>query len=116
MNTRVWNLFEIAGKLASERADQKSFLLGAVGIRRDGAMVSAVNSISQEPNRLLHSEYRLAKKLDCGSTVYVARIRLLNGEFACAKPCFDCEKVLRSRRVRRIYYTITNNEYGVLDL
>ena len=116
MNRHVWSYFDLAGKLAVKNQSHKSFLLGAIGVRKDGALVSAVNSISQEPDRRAHAEYRLSKRIDQGSIVYVARVRLLNGEFAMARPCHDCEKVLRSKRVRRVYYTISNCEYGVLDL
>jgi tRNA(Arg) A34 adenosine deaminase TadA len=114
MNNRTWDYFELAGKIAISKNDNRGFLLGGIAIRNDGAMVSAVNSISQEPDRRAHAEYRLAQKIDTGSTIYVARVRLLNGEFAMAKPCHACEKILRSKRVRKIYYTISNNEYGVL--
>ena len=116
MNGKVWGYFEKARELAIAKQDNKSFILGAVGIRRDGAVVYAVNSISQEPNRLLHCEYRICRKIDQGSTIYLVRVRLLNGEYAMSKPCPDCEKVLKSRRVKRVYYTISNNEYGVLEL
>lgn len=115
MNNKVWGYFDLAGKAATSKQDLRGFLLGAVAVRNDGALVSSVNSVAHEPNRLLHAEYRISSKIDKGSTVYVARIRLLNGEFACSKPCFSCEKVLRTRKVDRVYYTISNDEYGVLD-
>ena len=115
MNNKIWNYFEIAGKLASYKAGEKSFLLAACAHRGDGAFVSAVNSISQQPNRLLHAEKRICNKLDYGATVYVARVRLLDGEFALSKPCFSCEKALRSKRVARVYYTIDQHNFGVLE-
>lgn len=115
MNNKIFKYFEIARKLAITDTSSKSFLLAAVGCRSDGAMVSAINSISQEPNRLLHAERKLMPKLDYRSTVYVVRVRLLNGELACSRPCFSCQKALKSRRVKRCYYTINNNEYGVID-
>lgn len=115
MNRQIWENLNLAGKIAISKDNGRAFLLGALGIRKDGVMVFAANSTSQEPDRRGHAEYRMAAKLDRGSTVYVARIRLLNGEFAMAKPCFSCEKVLKSKRVKRVYYTISNNEYGVLD-
>jgi tRNA(Arg) A34 adenosine deaminase TadA len=115
MNRRIWNFFEMAGKLAVAKEDERAFLLGAVAVRKDGAMVFASNSVSQEPNRRAHAEHRISHKIDQGSTVYVARIRLLNGEFAMARPCWDCHKILKSKRVKRVYYTISNNEYGVID-
>lgn len=116
MNRRIWNFFEMAGKLTSSKEDNRRYLIGAVAIRKDGALVSAVNSCSQIPDRHVHAEYRLALKMDQGSTVYVARVRLLNGEFAMARPCFECRKILTGKRVKRVYYTISNNEYGVLDI
>ena len=115
MNRQIWNFFEMAGKIAVAKEDERAFKLGVVAVRKDGVMVFTSNSVSQEPNRRAHAEWRAAGKIDYGSTVYVARVRLLNGEFALAKPCFACEKVLRSRKVKRIYYTISHNEYGVLD-
>jgi tRNA(Arg) A34 adenosine deaminase TadA len=116
MNRRIWNFFEMAGKLAVAKDDDRAFLLGAAAVRKDGVLVFASNSVSQEPNRRAHAEYRISGKLDQGSTIYVARIRLLNGEFAMARPCLDCQKVLKSKRVKRVYYTISNAEYGVLDI
>src|ERR1700743_1136241 len=116
MNNKVWGYFDLAGKAAVSKDDNRGFLLGAVHIRNDGALVSAVNSVCQEPDRRAHSEYRISKKIDRGSIVYVARIRLLNGEYALSRPCHSCQKVLKSKKVKRVYYTISNNEYGVMDL
>lgn len=116
MNRKVWSYFEVARKLAAERKGNKSFLLAAIGHRADGAWVSATNSISQVPDRHLHAEKRVVKKLDQGATVYVARIRLLDGEFAMARPCPDCYKALQSRKVKRVFYTIDAKSYGVIDL
>ena len=61
----------------------------------------------------VHAEARLCRKLDYYGEVFVAR-RTSEG-YRLAKPCPRCEARLRSRRVRRVYYTISNNEYGVLD-
>ena len=116
MNKKIFNYFQIAGKLTASHKDGRSFLLGAIGIRNDGVMVTAINSMSKFPNRQLHAEYKLSKKLDKGSTVYVVRIRLADGQFALARPCVDCFKVLSTKKVRRIFYSISNDEYGVIDI
>lgn len=50
-----------------------------------------------------------------GSTVYVARVRRDNGKMAMSRPCRDCERVLRSRGVRKVFYTIGPKEYGVME-
>ncbi|GAF74312.1 unnamed protein product, partial [marine sediment metagenome] len=66
-----------------------------------------------EPNA--HAENRVTRKLDYGSTVYVVRV-LKNGELANARPCKSCVTIMKLRGVRRCYYSIMNNEYGVLIL
>jgi tRNA(Arg) A34 adenosine deaminase TadA len=115
MNNKIYNYFRLAGKAAEKDMTNKSFLLGAVGIRGDGTIVSATNSISQVPNRMLHAEKRLCNKLDYGATVYVARVRLLNGEYALSRPCPDCYKALKYKNVSRCYYTVSETEWGVID-
>lgn len=116
MNSKIWNYFEIAGEIASKRKDMRSFLLAAVGVRSDGAMVHAVNGHSQMPERTAHAEARLCKKLDVGSEIFICRIRLLNGSFALSKPCRNCEKMLRTCGVKRVYYTTGADTYDCLIL
>jgi hypothetical protein len=115
MNRKVFRYFEIAGQVALSKIDERSFLLGAVGIRADGVLVKSSNASAEIPNRFLHAEKKLSAKLTPRSIVYVARIRLDNGQYGMAKPCWDCEKVLRSKGVSRVYYTISYNEYGVIN-
>lgn len=78
-------------------------------------MVYAYNSPTPKPDRRVHAESRIARRLDVGAVVYVARM-LRRGEMAMARPCSACEKALRSRGVKRVYYTISDNEFGILDL
>ncbi len=112
----VFNYFEIAARTAVSKDDRRSFLLGAVGIRHDGTMVKALNSPTDQPNRQIHAEYRLSRKLDKGSTIYVARVRMDSGDFGMAKPCVDCMKALTHKHVKRIYYTIAPGEFGLIKL
>ena len=113
---KIFDFFEIAGRVASSRRDKRAFFLGAIGVRRDGAMVHAFNSANQERYHATHAERRLCRKLDSGAVVYVARIRKGDGQFGLAKPCQRCQAILKSYGVRRIYYTIANAEYGVITL
>jgi tRNA(Arg) A34 adenosine deaminase TadA len=113
MKSKIFNYLEIAAMTAKSKEDKRSYLLGAVGIRNDGALVKALNSPTESPNRQCHSEYRLAKKLDRGATVYVARVRIDNGAFGMARPCPSCQKILTSRGVLKVYYSIDKNTYGV---
>ena len=118
MNKKVFNYLKLAGQTALYNNDsRRNFFLGAVGIRKDGAIVRASNLSCEVPSRQYHAEYRCAMKLDYGAPeVYVARLRLDTLEFGIAKPCFSCEKVLRSKGVRRVYYSIGPTEYDVIKL
>lgn len=115
MNRKIFSYFEIAAKTAMKGDNKRSFILGALGLRKDGAMVKSFNAPTISPDRFCHAENRLAKKLDVGATVYVARVRLDNFEFGMSKPCHNCMKALIAKKVKRIYYTISNNEYGVIN-
>lgn len=110
--------------LTDDPNDVREALIGAIGERTDGAIVFSRNSAvldttgnTGEPFCFApcHAEWRLAKKLDTGSTVYVARVKK-DGTLAMARPCGDCERVLRSRKVVRVYFTVSPVSYGVWDL
>jgi len=98
-------MIELATGIACRRRDRREFLLGAVGIRSDGAIVMSRNEASAVPQPDAHAEARLARKLDHGATVFVARVLGSSGELAMAKPCHSCEMRLRSRGVKKVFYT-----------
>lgn len=112
---RVNDLFAAAAKEAIRVRDGRTFLLGAVGVRSDGTLVRARNGSPMEPSPSSHAESRLSRKLDIGSEVYVVRL-LKTGQYANSRPCLSCQLRLRSRGCKRVYYTITATEYGVMDL
>lgn len=113
MNKKILNFFEVAAQTATSKNDRRSFLLGAIGIRNDGAMVRSLNSPTENKNRMAHAECKLCRKLDYYAEVYVARVRMDTYEFAMARPCSSCRKILRTKRVKRVFYTITHNSYGI---
>ena len=113
MNTR--KLLKIAAKISRIKVDNRNFCLGAVAIRNDDVIVYAYNGNAKTPERKAHCEARLARKLDKGSIVYLARTNASN-EWANSKPCLSCENILRRRKVKRIYYTIGPNEWGVIHV
>jgi tRNA(Arg) A34 adenosine deaminase TadA len=115
MNKKIFGFLEMAAQVASkDKEGRRRYWIGAVGIRGDGTMVSATNGSADRPNRTIHAEYRLANKLDYDAVVYVARVRICDGEFSLAKPCASCRKALKSKRVKKVYYTKSPEEYGVL--
>lgn len=105
---------------ASRGNKHRRAFVGAVGIRADGTVVISWNGSSAgttyERCPTAHAERRLCRKLGYGaSVVYVARSRRENGSMAMSRPCADCERVLRSRGVKRVEYTISDNEFGVME-
>lgn len=119
----------IAARYA-KRDDERSYHLGALGVRADGAIVLSRNGplpLESKANGrymrtpqayahlLAHAEHRLCRKLNAGSVVYVARLKA-EGEWAMARPCRACGARLTARGVRRVYYTIAPNDYGCLLL
>jgi uncharacterized protein with PIN domain len=123
----VWKYFEIAKSIALVKKnrldrDLRNFFFGTVALRRDNILVAASNGCVAIDNGSkqhyfsnAHSEFRIAKKLDKGAIVFVTRVNS-DGSFRNAKPCPNCEMVLRKKMVKRVYYTISDNEYGVLKI
>lgn len=111
---------------SSDTDDKREALIGAIGERADGTVVSSRNSAVLDtdgkdnsvpvPFQPAHAEWKLAKKLDTGAIVYVARVRKSDGTLAMSRPCPGCERVLRSRGVSKVYYTISPTSYGVWNL
>lgn len=93
------------------KKDNRNFFLGAVGERADGTLVFACNGSQKIVTPKHHCEYRLSRKLDKGSTVYVART-LSDYTWANSSPCVPCQNALRAIGVRRVYYTIGPDEFG----
>ena len=111
-----WKYFELAARAATLKDDLRTHKIGAAGVRSDGVLVLASNG-PVKTKRLIpggHAEVRLCRKMDKHGTVYV--VRVAPSGYGLARPCPTCQRALRSRRVTRVYYTITPNEYGVLDL
>lgn len=113
MNNKILSFFEVAARTATSKDDRRTFLLGAIGIRSDGVMVRALNGPSENKNRNIHAEHRLCRKLDYNAEVYVARVRMDNFEFGMARPCDACRKFLKTMRVKKVFYTISQESYGI---
>lgn len=107
-------LLHLAANVARLKLDGRCFCLGAVAIRSDDVMVLAYNGAPKEPCPQHHCEVRLARKLDKGATVYLARTTS-DGKWANSKPCPYCETTMRKAKVKRIYYTTAPNEWDCLE-
>lgn len=96
----------LAIEVSRTKDDDRRFKLGAVGLRKDGTLVASCNGNPKEPDRKHHAEYRVSRKLDRGSVVYVART-WADGTWANAKPCPNCMKALCYRKVTQVYWTVS---------
>ena len=108
---------EISRKADSKYETRKA-VVGAIGFRKDGPIVHAFNGGDQKyqsPNS--HAEAALIRKLGKYSPeIYVARVRRNDGKFALARPCISCYPRIVNAKVKRVYYTIDENTYGIIDL
>lgn len=105
---------DLAIRIAKGGTEERNYRIGCVGIRTDGAIVVAPNLLTKKPEHKAHAESRVISKSDAGVILYVARI-LRNDAIALAKPCVKCQALIKNRRVKRVFYTISNSEYGVWD-
>jgi cytidine deaminase len=119
----VWNYFSQALVVAVSKNDYRDFLIGAIAIRKDGTKVASSNGpamISGIKQKSFfskaHAESRLCRKIDKGAIIFVIRVGKKDKQFKMAKPCNTCQVLLKSKKVSKIYYTISNAEYGVLTL
>jgi tRNA(Arg) A34 adenosine deaminase TadA len=112
----VRRYFEMAAEAAMSVKDNRTFFLGAVARRNDGVMVISRNGSTPYPNRSGHAETRLCKKLDPGTTVYVVRVRVIDGGYGMARPCVNCQKCMLSRHVKQVYYSINPDQFGIWDI
>jgi len=104
----------LAAKAARPEKDNRHFLLGAIAYRSDDVMVHAYNGHAGTPEPISHCEARLARKLDQGAVVYLARLTK-NGQWANSKPCPDCLRALRRVKVRKVFYTLGPGKWDSLE-
>jgi tRNA(Arg) A34 adenosine deaminase TadA len=110
--------------MPADKMDRRNFYLGCIGIRRDGVLVSAKNGATEYfdtvpyynliPNS--HAEGRCLRKLGKGGTLYVARVLKGNGSLGLSAPCGMCAIRIASYKVKKVFYSINDFQYGVWDV
>ena len=95
---------QLAAQVSRLKDDNRTYYLGAVGLRKDGVIVASANGNPREPEPKHHAEARLLRKLGKGGIVFVVRT-LADGSWAMAKPCRDCLPLLINHGVSRIYWS-----------
>ncbi len=104
----------LAAKIAGYKKDSRCYRLGVVALRGDGVMVCSYNSAPKQPTPTHHAEAKIARKLDHGAIVYLARV-LATGEWANSTPCLNCRRILKNAYVKRVYFTTGANTYSCLN-
>jgi len=119
------NFLLLAAKIAlpPNQYDKRAYWLGCIGIRNDGTRVysrnGAVYSTSTFSYKLIpdsHAEGRILRKLDTESIIYIARVSRKDHSLAMSKPCGMCRTRIRAKGVKKVYYTINQNCYGVWNV
>lgn len=105
-------LLNMAAKIALRGNQNRTYFVGCVVKRKDGAIVTSTNEMVKVPTPQAHAEARTLRKSDWGCTLYVARITR-DGDWAMSRPCPSCQAIIINRGVRKVYYTISPGEYGV---
>ena len=114
--SRVIERLTKAADYGISRKDDRTILIGALGIRADGAVIRSRNSSANGVSPETHAEFRLSKKLNFGSVVYVARVLKSNNKWGLARPCPNCLRILHYRGIKKVYYTIKEGEFGTIDM
>jgi tRNA(Arg) A34 adenosine deaminase TadA len=116
-------MLRLAAKIAlpTTIGDARNFWVGSIGIRRDGVLVSAKNGAVTDlddyqliPNS--HAEGRVLRKLGKHGILFVARVAKGSQLLALSAPCSMCSVRIRSLKVKKVYYSINQYQYGLWDV
>ena len=117
------DLLLLAAKIAEPQSnDLRRFWVGAIGKRKDGKAVfsknGAVHTTAYDMKRyqyipISHAECRVIRKMDCGGVLYVARVAREDRSLKMSRPCSMCQNKIKSRGIKKVFYTINNTQYGV---
>ena len=108
-------LIDAAAAAKPETDKRRHSLHGCIGIRTDGTIVKARNGSSPGKSPYSHAEVRVCRKLNKGSTVYVARV-LKNGAVANSKPCRTCMSMMRAKGISVVTYSLGPAEWKSVRL
>jgi len=118
----------LAAKIArptNENERRRNYYLGCVGIRKDGTIVSSKNGaivnstpIPIDTKRYLciassHAEGRVLQKLGKHGVLFVSRISKHEEQLLMARPCGMCRTKIKALSVKKVYYSINDDQYGV---
>ena len=105
----------------AERSSLKRFQVGAL-IHKDGEISTGWAHMSdlQLQNYIsihaeIHALWRANPKFLDGSDCYLVTIYAKSKNKTNSKPCETCMAHLYDAGIRKVYYTVSNDEYGIID-
>lgn len=121
--TQVLNYLHMASQAAppnENEIDPREIWIGCIGLRTDGAIVSAKNGSifttdTGDDFQLIpdvHAERRVIRKMDWGGTLFVARVRRVDLVWAMSRPCSMCQVFIKSKGIKKVFYTINKTQFG----
>lgn len=108
---RKKDFIDVAARIAMAGNKRKNYLMAALVKRTDGAIVVAENGNTKYPDPSVHAEAKVLRKSDIGCELYVVRVSKKDGSWCMAKPCKNCQVLIRNRGVKKVYYTTGPNEF-----
>lgn len=116
----VISYLTVAMDVASCGDPKRKAFVGAVALTRNSGLFFAYNGSAKNKSPSSHAEIRLLRKIPKGKgkgtdTVYIGR-KLRNGSAANARPCDRCRKALKNASVKKVFFTLEGDSYGVIDL
>jgi pyrimidine deaminase RibD-like protein len=109
---------EQAIKAAQRNRRYKRWPLGAVIVRGGATQAvgySALKTVPQHPGSSVHAEAHALRRMNFdahGCVMFVAR-KMRRGGVGMAKPCPECQQLIRASGIKRVVYTISETEVGV---
>jgi deoxycytidylate deaminase len=105
----------------AERSTLKRFQVGAL-IHKDGEISTGWAHMSdlQLQNYIsihaeIHALWRANPKFLDGADCYLVTISAKSKNKTNSKPCETCMAHLYDAGIRKVYYTVSNDEYGIID-
>ena len=84
---------------------------------KKNAFVGAYYCEHSNKHAELNAIQQVRRKTDLrGAKIYVVRVQHDRKTLAMARPCEYCQELLRAYGIKRAYYSVADEEFGVLNL
>lgn len=129
-SSRQSKLLSLAANVA-QQSDHKTHRIGAVLVKGGSVINTSCNKVQwnsfasrfahlrnncQPEHASVHAEIGtvlgISRNKTRGADIYVVRVRKINEKYGLAKPCKMCQGLLTEVGIKRIFYTINENEIG----